>query len=168
LFHSNKDFTKRFSLITLLNVFKHEISQARQRYRLGTTHFATLKSFTPWHFDKKHSSEETPSYFELHITFSERSLQKGTQYSRNTTPVDTDLVTATGTAAISILQSNNQKKILIIKNFDPSLWANLKKAQISHLILWFALEILIKISGEIQPLYSNRHCTVQLILFVNN
>jgi len=89
--------------ITLINVFKHEISVARQRYRLGTTHFATLKSFTQY-FDKKQSSEETPSYSELHITFSERSLQKVTQYSRNTTPVDTELVTATGTAVISILR----------------------------------------------------------------
>jgi len=83
-------------------VSKHEISVARQRYRFGKTHFATLKSFTQWYFDKKQSSGEPPSYFELHITFSERSLQKVTQYSRNTTRVDTDLVTATGTAAISI------------------------------------------------------------------
>jgi len=90
--------------ILLLNASKHEISVARQRYRLGTTHFATLKSLIQWYFDKKQSSEEPPSYFELHITFSERSLQKVTQYSRNTTPVDTDLVTATGTAAISILR----------------------------------------------------------------
>ena len=26
------------------NLFEHEISVARQRYRLGTTHFATLQS----------------------------------------------------------------------------------------------------------------------------
>ena len=33
----------------------------------------------------------------------QRSLQKVTQYSRNTTPVDIDMITATRTAAISIL-----------------------------------------------------------------
>jgi len=94
----------KMDIITLLNVSKHEISVARQRYRLGTTHFATLKSFTQWYIDKKQSSGAPPSYFELHITFSERSLQNVTQYSRNTTPVDTDLVTATETAAITILR----------------------------------------------------------------
>jgi len=68
----------------------------------------TLQRLNPLYNDimtkKKQSSGDSPSYFELHITFSERSLQKVTQYSRNTTPVDIDLVTATGTAAISILR----------------------------------------------------------------
>jgi len=30
--------------ITLLNLYKYEISVANQRYRLGTTHFVTLES----------------------------------------------------------------------------------------------------------------------------
>ena len=91
--------------ITVLNVFKHEISVARQRYRLGTTDFATLKSFTQWYFDKKTKFRGNTVLFRIaHHFFREIASKSHTIYKKYYYPVDTDLVTATGTAAISILR----------------------------------------------------------------
>jgi len=44
--------------ITLLKVCEHEISLAGHRYRLGTTHFATPKSFLKRYFDENQISGE--------------------------------------------------------------------------------------------------------------
>ena len=68
--------------ITLLNVSKHEISVARQRYRLGMTHFSTLKSFTRWHFDKKTKFRRTTILFRVAHHFREIASKSHTIFKK--------------------------------------------------------------------------------------